>query len=65
MTRVNIKEYCYLAYWNARRALPVEKLETPRQYEQRWREAYHCCIDYDYLVFDREEDYTAFMLRWS
>jgi hypothetical protein len=63
--RVNIKEHCYLAYWNAKRALHVERLETPRQYGIRWQNTYHCRIDGEYLVFERDEDYTAFMLKWS
>jgi hypothetical protein len=61
------------AYCNALRALPVEHLETPRQYGQRWREAYRCRVDpndtpgwpIQVYVFDRDEDYTWFMLRWG
>ena len=59
------------AYWNAKRTLPVETLETPRQYGQRWREAFRCRIDgksphgKTYYIFDRDEDYTWFMLRWG
>jgi hypothetical protein len=59
------------AYCNAMRALPVEHLELPRQYGQRWREAYRCRVDSKsafgetYYIFDRDEDYTWFMLRWG
>lgn len=61
------------AYLNAFRALPVHELEQPRQYGQRWREAYKCRIDPDgtpgwpvtVYIFDRDEDYTWFMLKWS
>jgi hypothetical protein len=60
------------AYVNAFRALPVEPMESPRQYGQRWREAYRCRVvpgsapwpNIEY-VFDRDEDYTWFMMRWS
>lgn len=63
----------YEAYQRAQRALPVETLESPRQYGRRWREAYRCRIDPDAktmpyetcYVFDRDEDYTWFMLRWG
>ena len=59
------------AYRNAFRALPVWELETPRQYGQRWREAYRCGYSpviekgITYMVFDRDEDYTWFMLKWG
>ena len=61
------------AYLNASCALPVIGLEMPRQYGQRWREAYRCRVDptdspdwpHHYYIFDRDEDYTWFMLRWS
>lgn len=60
------------AYVNAFRDLPVETLETPRQYGARWREAYKCRIEpaqqllpHTYYIFDRDEDYTWFMLRWG
>jgi len=59
------------AYLNARRALPVEPMETPRQYGARWREAYKCRVEAGArwpntnYVFDRDEDYTVFMLRWA
>ena len=60
------------AYLNARRALPVETLESPQQYGQKWRETYKCRIEpaqqalpHTYYIFDRDEDYTWFMLRWS
>ena len=61
------------AYCNALRALPVEHLETPRQYGQRWREEYRCRVDpndtpgwpIQVYVFDHDTDYTWFMLRWG
>ena len=59
------------AYLNARRALPVEQLETPRQYGARWREAHRCRLEVvahthdTYYIFDRDADYTWFMMRWS
>lgn len=54
------------ALWNARRTMPVEQLETPRQYGQRWREEFKCRATLmDTYVFDRDEDYTWFMLRWG
>lgn len=72
MIRVNVLDEAFnRAYNNARRALPVEPLESPRQYGERWREAYKCRIEPDsawnstYYVFDRDEDYTVFILRWT
>ena len=72
MIRVSTADEAFKqAYLNARRALPVEPLESPRQYGERWSEAYRCRIELDsawnntYYVFDRDEDYTVFMLRWS
>ena len=53
------------AYTKAHRALPVETLESPRQYFTRWRETYNCRVLGHVVVFDRDSDYTAFMLRWS
>jgi hypothetical protein len=60
------------AYLNAFRAMPVEQLETPRQYGARWREAYKCRVEpaqqtlpHTYYIFDCDEDYTWFMLKWS
>ena len=61
------------AYLNASCALPVHELERPHQYGERWREAYRCRIDVDggsewphhTYIFDRDEDYTVFMLKWS
>ena len=60
------------AYLNAHRALPVRELESPRQYGARWREAYRCRVEAGSgawpnttYVFDQDEDYTWFMLRWS
>ena len=71
MIKVSTKDESFMrAYHNARRALPVETLESPRQYGARWRETYKCRIeagdiDETIYVFDRNEDYTWFMLRWS
>ena len=71
MIRVNVLDNSFnRAYWNAKRTLPVEQLETPRQYGQRWREEFRCRIEsgpgqQSYYVFDRDEDYTWFMLRWG
>ena len=72
MIRVNVLEETFnRAYNNAIRALSVERLEQPRQYGQRWREAYKCSPELVahthelYYVFDRDEDYTWFMLRWG
>jgi hypothetical protein len=60
------------AYHNASRALPVESLESPRQYGARWREAYKCRVEpakqelpHTYYIFDHDEDYTLFVLKWS
>jgi hypothetical protein len=60
------------AWCNAHRALPVHELERPRQYGQRWREAYRCRVDSElsklgetYYIFDCDQDYTWFMLRWG
>jgi len=71
MIRVNVigDEAFNRAYNNARRALPVEPLESPRQYGQRWLEVYKCRVDPHsegtYYIFDNDEDYTWFMLRWT
>ena len=71
MIRVNVMEEPFnTAYWNAKRTLPVEHLETPRQYGQRWRREFRCRVDPDSIgdvcyIFDRDEDYTWFMLRWG
>ena len=71
MIRVNVTDDAFnRAYWNAKRTLPVERLETPRQYGQRWREEFRCRMDPDnerdvYYIFDCDEDYTWFMLRWG
>jgi len=62
------------AFWNAKRTLPVKHLETPRQYGQRCREAFRYRVDTNspqgalgtvYYIFDRDADYTWFMLRWG
>lgn len=72
MIRVKVSDpNFYEAYHRASRALPVLNLESPRQYGIRWRETYRCRIDpYDnsketYYIFDKDEDYTWFMLRWA
>jgi hypothetical protein len=73
MIRVNVMEDAFnRAFWRAKSALPVETLETPRQYGERWREAYKCRCDPDsrnpneyYYIFDQDEDYTWFMLKWG
>ena len=72
MIKVNtLDESFNQAYLNAYRALPVEQLETPRQYGARWREAYRCRLEVvaythdTYYIFDRDADYTWFMMRWS
>ena len=60
------------AYLNAYRALPVEQMESPRQYGARWREAYRCRIEpaqqtlpHTYYIFDQDADYTWFMIKWA
>jgi hypothetical protein len=72
MIRVNVLDNAFnRAYWNAKRTLPVEHLELPRQYGQRWREAFRCRVDANspaesvYYIFDNDEDYTWFMLKWG
>ena len=75
MIRVNVMEEPFnTAYWDAKRTLPVEHLETPRQYGQRWRREFRCRVDPDsppgkfgaaYYIFDRDADYTWFMLKYS
>jgi hypothetical protein len=73
MIRVSTKDPTFNQAWcNASRTLPVLTLEMPRQYGQRWREAYRCRVDPNageigelYYIFDRDEDYTWFMLQWS
>jgi hypothetical protein len=72
MIRVSTAEPLFnQAYLNAFRAMPVEELERPSQYGQRWREAYKCRVEparqelpHTYFIFDHDEDYTLFMLRW-
>ena len=72
MIRVNVLDDAFnRAYWNAKRTLPVEHLEQPRQYGRRWREEFRCRVDPTskdhemYYIFDNDEDYTWFMLRWA
>ena len=74
MIRVNVLDNGFnTAYWNAKRTLPVEQLESPRQYGKRWREAFRCKVDVSssiatnghYYIFDNDADYTWFMLQWG
>jgi hypothetical protein len=75
MIRVNVLDDAFnRAFWNARRTLPVEHLENPWHYSQRWRKEFKCRVDPTgpigkfgtaYYIFDRDEDYTWFMLRWG
>ena len=73
MIKISTKDEAFNQAWcNASRALPVIELEMPRQYGERWREAYKCRIAPGeggfgemYYIFDRDEDYTWFMLRYS
>jgi hypothetical protein len=72
MIRVNVMDNAFnLAYWNAKRTLPVERLESPRQYGARWRETFRCRVDANsprdttYYIFDNDADYTWFMLQWG
>ena len=72
MIRVNVLSDPFnRAYWAAKRTLPVEHLELPRQYGRRWREKFRCRVDTRsppatfYYIFDRDEDYTWFMLKYS
>ena len=72
MIRVNVLDDSFnIAYWNAKRTLPVHELELPRQYGQRWREAFKCRVDGKsppgtyFYIFDNDEDYTWFMLKYG
>jgi hypothetical protein len=73
MIRASTRDPAFSQAWaNAHRALPVVDLEQPRQYGQRWREAYRCRVDVSdsklgetWYIFDHDEDYTWFMLRWA
>jgi hypothetical protein len=53
------------AYCNAMNTLPDIQGEKPRQYFQRWQENFNCRISGEYVIFDRDEDYTWFTLKWS
>lgn len=60
------------AYWNAKRTLPVEPMESPGQYGKRWRETFRCRVEpaqqtlpHTYYIFDQDADYTWFMMRWA
>lgn len=73
MIRVSTEDPAFnRAYLNAFRALAVDQPESPRQYGQRWREAYRCRVEpndstwpHHSYIFDRDEDYVWFMMRWS
>ena len=72
MIRVSILDDAFnRAYWNAKRTFPVHELELPRQFGQRWRETFKCRVEYHngvdsvHYIFDNDEDYTYFMLKWS
>ena len=75
MIRVNVLDDAFnRAFWRAKRTLPVRHLELPRQYGQRCRAAFGYRVDPDgprgaldtvYYIFDRDEDYTWFMLKYS
>lgn len=72
MIRVDVMDSAFnRAFWAAKRTMPVETLETPRQYGQRWREEFKCRVDSNspknttYYIFDNDEDYTWFMLKFS
>lgn len=72
MIRVEVLDPLFNPAWcNAKRLLPVEPMETPRQYGNRLRETFKCRVDPQsdprkvYYIFDRDEDYTWFMLKWS
>lgn len=73
MIKVNTGDPAFnRAYLNAFRALPVQSMESPTQYGQRWQEVYRCRVeagssawpDVEY-VFDCDDDYTWFMLKWA
>ena len=72
MIRVSTQDTAFnRAYNKAHCALPVERLEMPRQYGERWQKAYRCRADgldefpHTYYIFDQDADYTWFMLRWG
>jgi hypothetical protein len=75
MIRVNVLDDSFnRAYWAAKRTLPVRHLELPRQYGERCRAAFKYRVDANgpkgaldtvYYIFDRDEDYTWFMLKYS
>jgi hypothetical protein len=73
MIKINTADEAFNRAWcRASRALPVHELESPRQYGARWREAYRCRVTQggpgwpvQEYIFDRDEDYTVFMLKWS
>jgi hypothetical protein len=75
MIRVSVLDDAFnRAYWQAKRTLPVRHLELPRQYGERCRAAFKYrvdptgprgALDTVYYIFDRDEDYTWFMLKYS
>jgi hypothetical protein len=72
MIRVDVMDEAFnRAYWNAKRTLPVEQMESPRSYGARWRKAFRCRPDSNlycseiYYIFDQDADYTWFMLQWG
>ena len=72
MIRVNAMDDAFnQALWKARYTMPVRHLELPGQYGRRWREEFKCRVDSTskdhemYYIFDNDEDYTWFMLRWG
>ena len=73
MIRASTRDPAFSQAWsNAHRALPVEQLESPRQYGSRWRKAYRCRVEVDNsewphtcYIFDCDKDYTWFMLKWQ
>jgi hypothetical protein len=66
MIRVKITDPDFnTAYLNASHMLPVDTLERPRQYFQRWEENYSCRVRGDYVEFPNEETYTWFILKWG
>jgi len=75
MIRVSVLDDSFnRAFWQAKRTLPVRHLELPRQYGERCRAAFKYrvdptgprgALDTVYYIFDRDEDYTWFMLKYS
>jgi hypothetical protein len=58
----------YTAYANARNALPCHPTcEPPRYYARRWFDTYGCQLikGGQEVVFDSEQDYMWFLLKWK